>query len=597
MKSGGGQQSGSIGGAAKRRPRGGPARSGRPGRKGSLGNRSAAGFPPPGSVEVLERLREAEETIAAICSGEVDAVVVRGPRGPKVYSLSGADQPYRFYVERMQEGAVTVAPSGLVLYANVRYAEMVGVRLEQVVSSHLECAMGSEAWRRIARVLEPGIGVVKDECLLARTQGPPLPVQVTASRLPLSDQDVLCLVVTDLTEQKERSELRLGKELAEKANLAKDAFLAALSHELRTPLTPALLAATSLENAPNLPACFRSEIALVRRNIELEARLIDDLLDLTRIARGKLELHHGPMDLHTAIHRALEICRAEIGAKNQQLSVELKAEVTKTLGDAVRIQQAVWNLLRNAIKFTPPGGSISIRSANSAPGRLWLQVRDSGIGIDPEARKRLFHSFEQGGRHITRQFGGLGLGLTITRSIIEAHGGTIRAESDGPQRGASFTVELPLQFPESAASAPEHCETASASHPASRLRILLVEDHRDSRVVLERLLGRQHAVRSAESAGEALELAACESFDVVISDLGLPDMSGLDLMRQLRSTFGLKGIALSGFGMEQDIEESRAAGFAHHVTKPVRTDFLRQILESFAPRNDPPATVLSGDAG
>jgi signal transduction histidine kinase/ActR/RegA family two-component response regulator len=534
----------------------------------------------PEESELRERLREAEETIQAICNGEVDAVVVRNVNGPQVYSLAGAERPYRVYVERMQEGAVTVSREGLILYSNRRFAEMVEVPLERVISSDLQTHLGGEAWKIISRVLLPECGVVKQECVLLCQNRVPLPVHVTASHLPLGDQDVLCLVITDLTEQKEKADLRLGKELAEKASLAKDSFIAALSHELRTPLTPALIAASALEKDPKLPAFIRSEIELIRRNIELEARLIDDLLDLTRIARGKLELHATPMDVREIVKRAVEICRTDLDDKKHQLRLELEAQNTATVGDPVRIQQAIWNVLRNAAKFTPPAGVITVRTRKPSTDVIQVIVTDTGIGFGPDVQNKLFQSFEQGGRHVTREFGGLGLGLTITRSIVEAHGGTIRGHSAGPGKGARFTLELPI-----VSTAPQHSpatrEQPAITNPEPRLRILLVEDHRDSRVALERLLTlHHHKVRSVETAREALGLAATEAFDVVISDLGLPDMSGIELMRHLRSALGLRGVALSGYGMEQDIAESRDAGFCHHLTKPVRLEQLRKVIAS-----------------
>ena len=257
---------------------------------------------------VYEKLKEAQETLDAIRNGEVDAVVVSGSHGNQVYSLAGAEQPYRVYVEQMQEGAVTVSPEGLVLYCNQRLAEMLKLPLERVISSKITSYLNREAWEGISGLFHDGDGVVKREAGLLCSDGTQLPVNLTANRLPIEDREVMCLVVTDLTIQKESAELRLGKDLAEKANATKDAFLAALSHELRTPLTPVLMAAASLEADKTLPESARRELSMIRRNVELEARLIDDLLDLTRIARGKLELHVVPLDFHAVLQRAIEIC-------------------------------------------------------------------------------------------------------------------------------------------------------------------------------------------------------------------------------------------------------------------------------------------------
>ena len=325
-------------------------------------------------------LLEAQETLEAIRSGEVDAVVVSGPNGSQIYSLTSAEQPYRVYVEQMQEGAVTASSEGMILYCNQRFADMMQMPLERVISSQISTCLGAGSWKQISKVLKQE-GVAKHECLLERAAGAKLPVNLTASRLPQENQNVICLVVTDLTDQKKHAEARLARELAEKASLAKDDFLAALSHELRTPLTPVLITTNALEQNPTVPDEIRESLKLIRRNVELEARLIDDLLDLTRIAHGKLELQSKRMDFHVLIHRALEICRPEFNAKSQKIILDLNAREHQGVTDSVRIQQAVWNLIRNAAKFTPEHGIITIRTANPVMGNISVEIQDTGIGF------------------------------------------------------------------------------------------------------------------------------------------------------------------------------------------------------------------------
>ena len=404
-----------------------------------------------------------------------------------------------------------------------------------------------------------------------------LPVHLSASALPLEDQMVICLVVTDLTLQRGQEDLRMAKEVAERANLAKDSFLATLSHELRTPLTPALMSLLALEHEEDLSDFVLSELAMIRRNIELETRLIDDLLDLTRIANGKLEMHAASIDLHAILSRAVEICRPAMDAKHQKLKLQLKARHTHTAGDSVRLQQVLWNLLRNAIKFTANGGAITVTTENPRPDELRFEVRDTGIGFAPDSGHKLFKAFEQSGRGITQQFGGLGLGLTISRSIVEAHGGEIRGHSDGPGTGAVFTVVLPLK------KTPASREKRSRTAPPRAARgadVLIVEDHSDTRATLERLLARRgHKVTVASTGNAALDAAAAAPFDLVISDLGLPDMTGNELMTQLRDRHSLRGIAVSGYGMEADVARSRAAGFIHHLTKPIEIDRLVELID------------------
>ncbi|MEO6567211.1 MAG: ATP-binding protein [Opitutaceae bacterium] len=537
----------------------------------------------PELTRLQESLREAQETLEAIRSGEVDAVVVTGVNGSQVYSMAGADQPYRVYVEQMQEGAVTVSPEALILYCNQRFADMVRRPLEKVISTNLTDYINDSAWKEVAEVFGKEQDVIKHVTTLKDGKQGPLPVTLTASPLPVDGQQMMCLVVTDLTAQQETENYRVAKELAEKASAAKDSFLAALSHELRTPLTPTLIAAAELEQNTALPEKVREQLTVIRRNIELEARLIDDLLDLTRIARGKLELRLALTDVHTVVQGAIAICQAEITSKRLQLRYQAGAVNAVANADGVRLQQAVWNLLRNAVKFTPDGGAVEIRTGNRG-GSIFVEVKDTGMGFEPEMAPKLFSAFEQGGKQITRNFGGLGLGLAITRSIMDAHQGKVKAESAGQGRGSTFTLELPTQ--EARSGRPLLTATLegmpAVPTPSRPLRLLLVEDHNDTRVALEMILRRaKHHVQAARSAREALALAADQPFDLVISDLGLPDQSGLEMMVQLRDRFGLKGIAVSGYGMEDDVTRSREAGFLHHLTKPISMDGLRKIIADY----------------
>lgn len=538
-------------------------------------------------ADITERLSNAQNTIDAIQSGAVDAVVVNGAGGSQVYSLAGADLRFRIYVEQMQEGAITASDDGLVLYCNRRFAEMVETPLERVIGGPIVGLLANEVWAQLSLVFTEGREFVKQEALIQRPDGSALAVHLTASRLPALDEKIMCIVVTDLTQQKNQQDLKLAKDVAEKSNRAKDAFLAALSHELRTPLTPVLMAAVELEQNQTLPAHVQRDLAMIRRNIELEARLIDDLLDLTRIASGKLELHTADFDVHAAVRSAVAICRPELELKDHYLELHLEAQQITMTGDAVRFQQALWNLIRNAIKFTPTRGHVTVRTRNAPGPALCVDVRDSGIGFDPAESEKLFAPFEQGGRRITRQFGGLGLGLAISSSIIQAHGGTIRAESRGPNLGATFTIQLPLIPPLVAGSAAAGgAARETAPQAAARLRILLVEDHKDTRATLQRYLqAARNEVTAAGTAAQALEIAASTKFDLVISDLGLPDEGGgLAMMRLLRDRHGLKGIAVSGYGMEDDVAQSRAAGFLHHLTKPFNLERLKGLILEISAR-------------
>ena len=371
--------------------------------------------------------------------------------------------------------------------------------------------------------------------------------------------------------------LQRAKQEAEEANRAKDQFLAMLSHELRTPLTPVLMTIASMRRQPDLPDEVRSDLEVLQRNVELEALLIDDLLDLTRIAHGKLELHHNAVDVHSVLEHALTISAAELDAKTLHVTRRFEAREHHCWADAARLQQVFWNLVKNAAKFTPSGGRIDLHTYNDATHRVIVEIADTGIGIDPEVMPRIFDAFEQGGRAVTSQFGGLGLGLAISKRVIDMHGGTITARSEGRNCGAVFTVTL--QAMETSLLAGSSVLQHETQAPATT-RILLVEDHQDTARVLRRVLEHAgYAVAHASTIAEAFELTTQRDFDLVVSDLGLPDGSGLDLMRHLHTTRGWTGVALSGFGMDDDRAASSAAGFSEHLTKPVDWPQLRGVIE------------------
>lgn len=385
---------------------------------------------------------------------------------------------------------------------------------------------------------------------------------------------------------------------AEQANRAKDHFLAALSHELRTPLTPVLLVAESLEGANHLPPEVLADLQTIRRNVTLETRLIDDLLDLNRVASGKLSLRHEPVNVHEVLRYATEVVsRSFVRARKLKLHLELSADNPWVLGDAVRLQQVFWNLIRNAIKFTPEGGSVTIRTQNilNAGGTecVHVEVQDTGIGIASAFLPMMFNAFAQESMAVTHRFGGLGMGLAIARAVVDAHGGTIAVTSPGKDKGATFTVQLTAEpkTQAEAAAARTAAESRKAAVSCVPRRVLLVEDNADTARLLGRLLtSHGHQVRTAGSVREALQLVRDESFDVLVSDLGLPDGSGLDVIkaaRELGRTW--PAIAISGYGMSDDLQRSRQAGFVEHLVKPLDIDRLEAVLQHVTQSNGNPA--------
>jgi len=381
---------------------------------------------------------------------------------------------------------------------------------------------------------------------------------------------------TDVTELKEAEQaLERAKHEAEEANRAKDQFLAMLSHELRTPLTPVLMAATALETDENVSGELRDQLAMMRRNIELEARLIDDLLDITRIAHGKLELHEELVDVHAAIDHALNISASGVHGKKLQITKQLDANQYYCRADAARLQEVFWNILRNAVKFTPENGRIELITRNEGDA-IVIAFADNGIGIEPELQPRIFDAFAQGEPAIRARFGGLGLGLAISKRIIDLHGGVIEVHSAGRGQGSTFSIRMPFaQRVPLETPAPPQIDLV----PSAPAQILIVEDHEDTARVLSRILKNSgYGVTVCANLTDAQKAAAGQQFDLVVSDLGLPDGSGLDLMRQLRDSHGIRGIALSGFGTAEDLEQSKAAGFAIHLTKPVDVSRLRMAI-------------------
>lgn len=373
-------------------------------------------------------------------------------------------------------------------------------------------------------------------------------------------------------------ELERAKHAAEAANLAKDQFLAVLSHELRTPLTPALAAASSLESNPSVdPQELRDSISMIRRNIELEARLVDDLLDLTRISRGKLRIQVATIDLHETIEHAVDMCKTDPGSDRANVVLSLNASERNVRGDAARLAQVFWNLTLNALKFTPPDGTVTIATSNPSPGMVRIEVHDTGIGIEQDKLTRIFEPFQQAEENVSRRYGGLGLGLSVAQGLVRAHGGIIHARSEGRGMGATFIVELGTT-----SSVPAAIE-AKPERPIlddRRLRVLIVEDHADTRRALERILIRWgHDVATAGSVSEGVERAAEFQPQLLISDIGLPDGTGVDLLAQVTRSDEFQAIAMSGYGMESDLEQTKAAGFRDHLVKPVSADRLKEAIQ------------------
>jgi PAS domain S-box-containing protein len=489
--------------------------------------------------------------------------------------LRQAEARFRLLADTIPQLAWMAKPDGWIFWYNQRWYDFTGATPEEMegwgwqrVHDPKELPRIMKCWKSALQKKEPW----QDTFPLRRHDGE-LRWHLSGA-MPFRDTDGRIVLWfgthTDITD------LVQAEEAARSANRAKDQFLAALSHELRTPLTPVLAVVSYLvKQASTLPRELRSEIEMIQRNVELEARLIDDLLDITRISSGKLELALEVTDAHVTIRDAFDICAQDILAKKLSVDFALRASEYRVLADPVRLHQVFWNIINNAVKFTPPDGRIFIRSGNDNHGDFILEIEDTGIGFEPDALKHIFDAFEQGNRSITREFGGLGLGLTITKRLVDAHHGRLEAFSRGANAGATFKLALGTVAAEVnlAATIPE-----SFSH-RTPLRILVVDDHDDTRRVVGNLLRvKGHEVFTAINVATALQVLSRESLDVLLSDIGLPDGTGYDLMARAKTLQPLTGIALSGFGMAEDISRALDCGFAHHMIKPVNFEQLEAVL-------------------
>jgi PAS domain S-box-containing protein len=433
----------------------------------------------------------------------------------------------------------------------------------------------------VDKVLTTGrIVGLANHTVLIRRDGSEIPIDDSGAPIRHKDGTVagVVLVFRDFSEQKKATEAMLAvKNELEKANQAKDEFFAALSHELRAPLTPIIAILDRWQVEKQLDKEMLAELTILRRNAALETRLVDDLLDVARITQRKMPLSRQVVDITLLVREAVEMVDDEIRDRKMYIAFNYPRHALWVDVDPARMQQVFWNILKNALKFTQDGGSINIEVSSISTTSVSVSFVDSGIGMSSQTLRRIFQPFEQGPEELVRSYGGLGLGLAISKSLIESHGGAISAASAGHGTGSTFLITLPKAF-RPAPAMPGPVSTDSSLRLRA-LRILVIEDHEDTAIVMARMLEDMgHNIAPANSVASAVDILTREKFDLIISDIGLPDGNGVSLIHAVRAFCDAPAIALTGYGMREDVERCLKAGFNKHVTKPVTFESLQQII-------------------
>ncbi len=496
-------------------------------------------------------------------------------------ALRESELNFRTLADSMPQIFWTARPDGFLDYYNQRWFDYTGMNLEQTIGWGWEPVLHPDDVQMCVDVWSESVRTGNEYSIEYRfNRASDAQYRWFLGRaIPLRDENGQIVKwfgsSTDIHDQK------IARKVAEQANRIKDEFLAVLSHELRTPLNPILGWVKILQKDRDKLNPKQIELALetIERNAKLQTQLIDDLLDISKIIRGKLSLNEAPLNLATVIEAALETVRLAAEAKSITIHTAKSSEVGIVNGDAGRLQQVVWNLLSNAVKFTPSGGHIWI-TLTQVENHAQIQIKDSGKGINKEFLPYLFDHFRQEDSATTRKFGGLGLGLAIVRQIAELHGGTVKADSAGEAQGAIFTVEIPTS------SIKNSTETLSeVNQPPSNLNginILVVDDEVDSLQLIAFILEQEGAkITTATSASAALESITKSIPDLIISDIGMPEMDGYELIQRIRASEKSKSIpaiALTAYANETDEQKAITAGFQKHVSKPIDTNTVIDMV-------------------
>lgn len=498
-------------------------------------------------------------------------------------------------VEYSDDAIISKDLDGFISSWNRGAERIFGYKADEVIGKPATIMMPPDRYNEEPAILariRSGRSVDHYETIRRRKDGTLIDISLSIS--PIRDEDGNIVgasnISRDITEEKrareERARLlereRLAREEAEAANRLKDEFLATLSHELRNPLNVVIGYSEILRRSEEMGnnGFVGRAAEVIRRNALAQSQLVSDLLDLSRLQMGKLAINHQPVSLLTIITDALETVKSETESKNVLLKLVASQDPLMVDGDPVRLGQIAWNLLNNAVKFTPAGGEITISLMAEGDGAQFT-VEDTGLGIAPEFLPHVFEIFRQGDASSSRRQGGMGIGLALVKQLVELHGGLVRAESDGVGQGARFSVWLPLCEAEASTPANDFKITTGALHGTS---ILIVDDSSETTDMLSKLLEMDGAeVRTAGGGREALRLASELSFDLVISDISMPEMDGYQLLQNLRRMPKMRkvpALALTGFGRVSDIDRARREGFTQHFTKPLDIDKLLRSVKA-----------------
>jgi len=502
-------------------------------------------------------------------------------------------------VESSEDAIISKDLNGIITSWNYGAQLIFGYTAEEVVGESGTILIPEDRFDEepdiLGRILK-GQRVQPYETVRRRKDGSHVDISLTVSPIRNERDEIVgaSKIARDISQRKrddeEREKLfnraREARAEAEKANQVKDEFLATLSHELRNPLNVILgYSEVLLRNDEVQQSAFlKRAVEILRRNAEAQSQLVSDLLDLSRLHTGKFSLNREAVSLTTTVHNAVETVRTEAAAKNIEISFNASDEVLFVDADPLRLEQVVWNLLNNAVKFTPTGGRVNVDLSRAEDEALVI-VKDTGEGIDPEFAPHLFEMFRQADATSSRRHGGMGIGLALVQQLVALHNGSVAMESAGQGQGAKFTIRLPLSRETRERGVPEGMVDAGA---LDQMRILVVDDSEDTVEMLRRLFEMDGATVSTAAGGaEALEIIREKDFDVILSDISMPEMDGFEFLRRLREIPVKRDVpvmALTGFGRAEDVERAKAEGFSTHVTKPIDVNKLVVLLRTLPGR-------------